>query len=470
MTDLRPYPEYNKCEIPFLDHIPDTWIVERLWAISKIRKERNQENLQLLSVFLNRGVILYSDGGGQVHAPSRDLSNYQVVHKGDFVLNNQQAWRGSVGVSEHHGIISPAYIVLKLSDQINPQYGNFLFRSPIMVGQYVMASRGVGDIQRQIYSQHVLNVLVPIPPPDEQDAIVRFLDVAEKRIRRYIRAKQKLIKLLNEQMQAIIQQAVTRGLNSDVPMKDSGVEWYDKIPSHWDVVSMRRVIFSAIDGPHFSPSYFDEGIPFLSARNIKNDRWQLDDVKFISEEDYIEFSKRVVPKLGDVLYTKGGTTGVARVVDLDFKFQVWVHVAVLKINKTLIIPEYLASVLNSSKCYEQSQLFTRGATNQDLGLNRMKNILFPLPATLDEQREILHFIDTNVDPIRATIQEMREQILLIQEYRTRLIADVVTGKVDVRGVTFEMPEEFDDDDQFNEYYEEDPLEDEEIGEVFDEED
>jgi type I restriction enzyme S subunit len=131
------------------------------------------------------------------------------------------------------------------------------------------------------------------------------------------------------------------------------------------------------------------GIPFISARNIKVDRWSLEDAKYISEEDYREFSKRVVPEQNDVLYTKGGTTGIARVVDLNFPFQVWVHVAVLKLRKARILPHYLAMALNSPKCYEQSQLFTRGATNQDLGLNRMKNIVFPFPPSLEEQQRIV---------------------------------------------------------------------------------
>ncbi|WP_245618571.1 hypothetical protein [Methanogenium cariaci] len=119
------------------------------------------------------------------------------------------------------------------------------------------------------------------------------------------------------------------------------------MPEHWDVVTLRRVISRAVDGPHHSPNYLDKGIPFLSARNIRVDHWKLDDAKFISEQDYADFSKRVVPEIGDVLYTKGGTTGVARVVDLEFRFQVWVHVAVLKIIQSKIIPEFLATVLNS---------------------------------------------------------------------------------------------------------------------------
>ena len=145
------------------------------------------------------------------------------------------------------------------------------------------------------------------------------------------------------------------------------------------VVQLRRVITFIADGPHFSPRYVDEGLPFISARNIKVDRWALEDAKYVSQEDFDEFSKRVVPEKGDVLYTKGGTTGIARVVDLRFPFQVWVHVAVLKVDRSVINPNYLAYALNSRPCYEQAQMYTRGATNNDLGLTRMVNIELPLP-------------------------------------------------------------------------------------------
>ena len=121
---------------------------------------------------------------------------------------------------------------------------------------------------------------------------------------------------------------------------------------------------------------------FLSARNIKVDGWSLDDAKYISEDDYVDFSKRIIPEVGDILYTKGGTTGIARVVDLDEKFQVWVHVAVLKIKREISNPQFVAYSLNSAGCYEQAQLFTRGATNNDLGLTRLIKIWFALP-TID---------------------------------------------------------------------------------------
>ena len=179
--------------------------------------------------------------------------------------------------------------------------------------------------------------------------------------------------------------------------------------------------------------------PFLSTRNIKVDRWSLEDVKFISPSDYETFCQRVKPEIGDVLYTKGGTTGVARAVDLDYPFQVWVHVAVLKLRKSRVLPRYLAATLNTLRCYEQSQLFTRGATNQDLGLGRMKDILLPIPP-LSVQSVIIERIVEIEGRIERRIQTALREIALLREYRTRLISDVVTGKLDVREAAVALPE------------------------------
>ena len=242
IADLKPYPVMKDFGVQWLGEVPEHWEQRSLWTVSEPRVEKNPGGLQLLSVFLNRGVIRYEEGGGQVHAPSLDLTNYQVVHPGDFVLNNQQAWRGSVGVSRHHGIVSPAYIVLRLVG-LDAAYANYLFQCPAMVNQFVTASKGVGDIQRQIYWLFLRFVQTLLPPLSEQAAIVRFLDHIDRRIRRYIHAKQKLVKLLEEQKQALIHEAVTGQIDvltgrPHPAYKDSGVEWLGAVPAHWE---MRRL-------------------------------------------------------------------------------------------------------------------------------------------------------------------------------------------------------------------------------------
>ena len=199
--------------VPWLGEIPEHWEQRSLWSLSNLRTERNPGSLELLSVFLDRGVIRYVEGGGQVHAPSLDLSNYQVVRRGDFVLNNQQAWRGSVGVSMHEGIISPAYIVLDLSNRLHPQFANYLVRSRAMVDQFVAASKGVGDIQRQVFWPFLRMVQVPLPSVTEQQLIVGHLEQETAGLMRTISRLEREIALLREYRTRLVADVVTGKLD-----------------------------------------------------------------------------------------------------------------------------------------------------------------------------------------------------------------------------------------------------------------
>jgi type I restriction enzyme S subunit len=292
--------------------------------------------------------------------------------------------------------------------------------------------RGKGTTFLELSADELGAFEVPAPPLDEQCVIGAFLDRETRKIDALIAEQEKLIALLAEKRQATISHAVTRGLNPDAPMKDSGVTWLGEVPKHWDSVHLGRLCRQVSDGPHFSPSYVDDGVMFLSARNISVDRWSLEDAKFISEDDYAEFCRRVTPELGDVLYTKGGTTGIARVVDLHERFQVWVHVAVLKLRRDIAVPQFIAYALNSIGCYEQSQLYTRGATNQDLGLTRMVKIRLALPPR-DEQVSIVAHLDAATGGVDSLKSEAQMAVALLRERRSALIAAAVTGQIDVRG-------------------------------------
>jgi type I restriction enzyme S subunit len=442
INGLKPYPEMKESGFPWLGRVPKHWAVLPNRALFVEVKERDHPNEDMLSVTILRGVVRQSvllEETSKKDASNVDRSAYKLVQPGDIAYNKMRAWQGAIGASSFRGIVSPAYVVVRPRDASSTAYFHELFRTPMFAKEAERWSYGITSDMWSLRPEHFRMIYSAVPPADEQAAIVRLLNHAEARIRRYIAAKQKLIKLLEEEKQVIVHRAVTCGLDPNVRFKPSGVEWLGEVPEHWEVLTLRRVIRRAVDGPHHSPDYHDSGIPFLSARNIKTDRWNLDDAKFISEKDYEEFCKRVIPEVGDVLYTKGGTTGVARAVDLDFRFQIWVHVAVLKVRRDKVEPGYLALILNSPRCYEQAQLFTRGATNQDLGLGRMKAIIFALPP-LSQQHEILKAVDENVRDIQQAIVHARQEIDLLREYRNRLIADVVTGKLDVREAAAKLPE------------------------------
>ena len=191
-----------------------------------------------------------------------------LVESGDLVLNNQQAWRGSVGVSFYaKGIVSPAYIVLMLSKKLYSSFANYYFRNGLTVSQYLINSRGVGTIQRNLYWSHLKQTYIGIPPKEEQINIANFLDKKTAQINEAIRQKEKLISLLKERRQVIIHKAVTQGLEATVKMKDSGVEWIGKIPEHWEVKAM-RYLGNTQNGISAGAEYFGKGFPFISYGDV----------------------------------------------------------------------------------------------------------------------------------------------------------------------------------------------------------
>ena len=305
---VSPYPAMRDCGVPWLGTIPTHWERKRLKSLLRPLDRRSSTGTEtLLSLRRDHGIVVYSEHFSRP-AQGATTVGYKIVNKGQLVLNRLQANNGLVFDSSLNGLVSPDYSVFEPREQIVMRYLSLLLRTATYRDHFRRESTGLGTGSAgflRLYDDRFLETPVVLPSIREQTAILRFLDHADRRIRRYIRAKQKLINLLEEQKRAIIHRAVTRGLNPSVRLKPSGVAWLGDVPEDWEVLKLRRVITQAVDGPHHSPSYVDIGIPFLSARNIKADRWSLDDAKYISEEDYAEFSKRIVPELGDVTVHEG---------------------------------------------------------------------------------------------------------------------------------------------------------------------
>jgi type I restriction enzyme S subunit len=431
---LPSYPAYRDSGVAWLGKVPAHWSVSQSRRLFQERKDRASAGDRQLTASQKHGVI-YQDQfmlleGQKVVQVIHGADILKRAEPNDFVIS-MRSFQGGIEWCGFAGSISSAYVMLIPSGALIAGYYRHLFKSATYIQALQSTTNLVRDGQALRFTNFAL-VDLPVVPRAEQSAIAAFLDRETAKIDALVAEQEKLIALLKEKRQAVISHAVTKGLDPTVPMKDSGVEWLGDVPAHWDRAQLGRVCVQVSDGPHFSPTYVDDGVMFLSARNIAVESWSLDDAKYISDADYVEFSKRVVPEKGDVLYTKGGTTGIARVVDLDDRFQVWVHVAVLKLDRAVIDPYYLAYALNSIGCYEQSQLHTRGATNQDLGLTRMTKIWLALPA-VQEQIAIKVFLDRRTAEIDELVQAARTAVALLQERRTALISAAVTGKIDLRG-------------------------------------
>ncbi|GFG84324.1 restriction endonuclease subunit S [Mycolicibacter algericus] len=418
--------------IDWLGRVPTGWKLDRLKYAFKRLQRPYSADAETVTAFRDGVVTARSNRRVDGFTEADKYIGYQGIEPGDLAIHAMDGFAGAVGVSDSSGKCSPVVSVCRPEAGVDPHYYAHILRHVARSGYLTSIAKGIRERSTDFRWADARELMVPFPPHTEQQSIVRFLDHETAKIDVLIAKQEQLIATLREDRTATITHAVTKGLDPDVEMKDTGVDWLGDIPQHWTVTRLGRLCRSISDGPHFSPSYVDEGVMFLSARNVRVDGWSLDDAKFISEADFEEFSRRVVPEVGDVLYTKGGTTGIARAVDLTQRFQVWVHVAVLKLHRDLISPEHLAYSLNSSGCYEQSQLYTRGATNQDLGLTRMIRILLALPP-IDQQREIVDFLDQRCEKIDTLIAKANEVIDTLREFRSALITDAVTGKIDVRG-------------------------------------
>ncbi len=443
---MKRYEVYKAVQPLWNMTFPEHWEVLPLCSMAKEKSICNCTELELLSVYLDAGVVPFSKRTEKrTNATSKDLSKYQRVDPGDFVLNNQQAWRGSVGVSKYTGITSPAYIVLSMNDQLTTEYANYLFRSAIMVDQYLVRSKGVGSIQRNLYWQELKRASVLVPPRDEQNQIVRYLDWQTSKINHLIHGYQKQIKLLKERRQTIIDRATTQGINENTEYKNSGANWIDNIPAHWNMVYAKKLFAQRKD------KAFPNDIQLTSSQKYG----------IISQEEFMKLEGRrltVVVTGEDILKHVGIGDFVISMRSfqggLEYSYvegKISSAYVMLIPNKDKVYDEYFKWLLKS-KPYIKALQGTSDLVRDGQALryaNFAKVYLPEIP--LDEQKEIAEYIAAEVAKIDNALPTFQKEIELLREYRTRLISDVVTGQIDVRDVvipeyTPEEDTEIDTDD------------------------
>ncbi|EKM5744318.1 TPA: restriction endonuclease subunit S [Enterobacter kobei] len=440
MAKYKAYPEYKDSGVEWLGELPAHWTTLAIKHVAQLNPSKSSisvEKMKGMCSFIPMEKLKFNSLCLDEIKDVTDVYNgYTYFENEDILIAKVTPCFENKNMVVAHdlnngiGFGSSEIYVLRCNDIINNNFLFYRLQEDNFMSIAEGAMTGAGGLKR-VPSEVLNNFKFGLPSKKEQSIIVDFLDHETTKIDNMIEKQQQLIELLKEKRQAVISHAVTKGLNSDAPMKDSGVEWLGEVPEHWVPIQLGKVCYQVSDGPHFSPNYVDSGVLFISARNIKVNGWSLDDAKYITEKDYNEFSKRVIPEIGDVLYTKGGTTGIARTVDIEDKFQVWVHVAVLKILKEKAVPDFIAYSLNGTSCYAQSQLYTQGATNNDLGLTRLIKIWLALPPK-NEQQEIVDALNSITKKYDVVTDNAMTAITILQERRAALISAAVTGRIDVR--------------------------------------
>lgn len=426
--NIAAYPKYESYKptcVTWSPEVPAHWDIKPVAAAARVISEANQPALELLSVYLGRGVVRFSDvEEKRTNATSLDLSKYQVVRPGNLVLNNQQAWRGSVGVSKHTGIVSPAYIVLDLGGAFDHRFADYYFQTSTTVSHFLVSSKGVGTIQRNLYWPALRRCPITIPPLPEQRAIAAFLDKKCSIIDEAVRIKEEQIKLLRERRQILIQQAVTRGLSPDTPMKDSGIDWIGEIPAHWEV-RRGKYLFREVNERSESGNEELLSVSHTSGVTPRSEK----NVNMFLAEDYTG-SKLCRP--GDIVINTMwawmgalGVSGLRGIISPSYGVY-------RSLQKEAFNQRFLEWLLRTTPFIEQYNKISTGLHSSRLRLYPHMFLGMPIAfPNRDEQDSIVTHVEIEAEKINKAIAIKQEQIAMLKEYKTSLINAAVTGKIKV---------------------------------------
>ena len=442
---LPAYSKYKYSGVEWLGDVPAHWETPRLGNLLRERGETNAEGTiqEVLSVLKNRGVIPYAEKGNIGNKRSDDITRYKIVMPGDIVMNCMNVIIGSVGLSRYTGCLSPVYYVLtKRSENDDIKYLNAYFQTKPFQRSLVRIGNGILEHRMRIPMELLKCELFPRPPLAEQAAIVRYLDYVERRIQRYAGTKRKLLGLLAEQKQAIIHRAVTRGLDPDVPLKPSGVEWLGDVPGHWKVRKLRTMF--RVHGSGTTPSgdyYYGGGVPWVMTGDLND--CDITETKRTVTPAAIEkvSALRMFPPGSLLVAMYGATIGKTGILTMEACTNQACCVLAECIDSSSI--SLLQATVNLARPHLIEQSYGGGQPN--INAEIVRSLKVPIPP-LSEQIAIAEYLDKTTTRIDAVIARTQREIELINEYRTRLIADVVTGKVDVRETAAKLSDESDADD------------------------
>lgn len=448
ISGLKPYREYKESELPWLEHVPSHWALVPNRGLVRRRKvlvgDRHAE-YRLLSL-TKQGVIVrdISTGKGKF---SSDMGTSQEVRDGDlvFCLFDVPETPRTVGLSRYDGMITGAYTVLESLGKGSTEYFDLFYRA---MDDRKLLSPLYSGLRNTIPAARFLGTKTPQPPLAEQYAIVRFVTWANGRLERAMLAKRKVIALLNEQKQAIIHRAVTRGLNRDVPLKPSGVPWLGDIPQHWQVRKLRTLFRLHGSGTTPSGEHYYGGLTNWVMSGDLNDAVVYSTKRSVREEALQTYSTlQLYPPGSLVVAMYGATIGKTGILGAPACTNQACCVLAHPGDNAKV--QFVQFVVQTAKSHLLRESYGGGQPNINAQVVRSLRIGLP---PVDEQVQILRSIEDSTSKFADAISRLRREIALLREYGTRLVADVVTGKLDVREAADKLPDDIPLDNTSGEDY------------------
>ena len=422
--------------VEWIGKIPESWDVKRVKYIF-IRKDAKAQQEEPVVLSLARSGVKVRDlstNEGQVAA---SYYNYNPVAVGDLLLNPMDLYSGAnCSISKVEGVISPAYVNLKNKHGYNSIYYDYFFKT--MYWSFALFSLGKGvsfDNRWTLGNDTLFNIKLPAPPTEEQQKIAEFLDDKCGAIDEIISKTEQSIEEYKKLKQSVITKAVTKGIRPNRPMQDSNIEWIGEIPENWNVRKTLHCLSMPItDGPHTTPQFFEDGIPFISAESVSFGKGKIDLSHargYISDEFYKECCLKYVPKINDLLMIKSGaTTGRVSIVDIEKKFTIWSPLAVFRVNPSMLFYKFLFYFIQSQNYQKQLEDNWSFGTQQNIGMRVLEQLKIVLPP-FDEQKEIADYLDEKCAEIDILIEKKQQFLAEMANYKKSLIYEYVTGKKEV---------------------------------------
>ncbi len=416
----------NERKIEWLGQIPEKWLIRRIKYVFQLRDERSYEaleNVNLISVYTDKGVLQRADFECATGNKATNADGYKIVYKNDVVVNIMLCWMGAIGISDYEGVTSPAYDVYKIrsEDSINPKFYNYLFRTSMFSNECYRRGKGIMAMRWRVYSDQFTDILIPVPPKEIQNNIVKYLDIHCKQIDVFIEKKTKEIELLEELKKAIITESVLGRLDNKRKLKDSGVQWLGMIPEEWKTIKGSSLFFEnkKTNKLRTEKKLLQFKYGTIVPKPIQD--FDKDDKGIYNKYLIVKPNQIMINGLNlnfDLVSQRTGKVlenGIitSAYICLEFRNE-----------KEVPYYHYVLKYLDSIKFFHTLGTGIR----QTLSFDEIKNLQLPWPSEL-ERKEIAVFLDKKCSEIDTMISNIQKEIDSIKDLKKRLICDAVTGKI-----------------------------------------